>query len=838
MNAKRLSLVLVVVLVALLAVQMRTYAQGGPSFTVSFNPEGSTQVGQSVKIHVKVNASTYGASKITVSCGGVSKVETSEIEYDSTWSTNGCSSGGQSVLVCAKTAPDEQWQQANCQQFGYGLTGSNPNIPNAQFWADTGNLQLPNCTTMHWRVSGATSVNIDGANKDLNGDERICPTVTTKYSLSATGPGGTAYLNFSVTVTTAPQPQSQGPTNSTSNDQRNIPSQPGRPTLAQARQQGTPGGVDVVVYCAAKGYGGPSNAPDNSANAAYSWKCGNVSLGDFTQVCRDVYGDSFHPVNVMGANRLGGWRCVQGGNANSAPAKPQLPANCSGVLPPHLVIGQKATVTQEGDGHNLRTGNGLNEPIRGNLRVGDVVVVIGGPRCTDGYQWWQLQTANKGTWWAAEADALKYWLEQGIQPANQPIGVPVQPSTDNRSCGNAPATRLSQGMRARVARSVNGQGRVRTGPSQDYQITKVVPVGTEFSVTGQPKCAGNSLWYPIQVDDGTNGWMMEGWTENFGPDYYLEPVGQTANNQSSQPVPPTAVPQTRISTTAIPATIIPQNLYQCAVAHAPGDRGWFPEAYAAETIGDGECVSYVKWYFLNKYGANLVRWGNQGLNCAHGDAKEWANTARVCGWPVDQTPMVGTIVVWQDNCPVNNKGDLLTGPAGHVAVVTQVQDKNNILVYEQNWYNPTPGPNHGPDHQVHGDTPYRIYPCMSFVHVPGTPGALSDLPKPSESNGIVTLKAVRVHIECLSCNPILGWDYAHDWVEFYTPNQEFMHKGFSVHLSYSPEAAVDWSLTLPANGVLVRLMLDSHKLGKIAKEEGLSLQQLSNPNAWYATYTK
>jgi hypothetical protein len=98
---------------------------------------------------------------------------------------------------------------------------------------------------------------------------------------------------------------------------RNVPFAPGIPSLAQARQASTPGGVDVSVYCAALGYDShPGNAPDGSANAAYSWYCVDANgrtftLGDWNVVCFDVYGEGFVAINSLDVNRIGGWRCVQ-----------------------------------------------------------------------------------------------------------------------------------------------------------------------------------------------------------------------------------------------------------------------------------------------------------------------------------------------------------------------------------------------------------------------------------------------------------------------------------------------------------------------------------------------
>ena len=65
----------------------------GPNFSLSFSPGGGAQVGQDVNIHIKVDSANPGATKINVSCGGVSKGETSEVEFDSTWRTGDCPGG-------------------------------------------------------------------------------------------------------------------------------------------------------------------------------------------------------------------------------------------------------------------------------------------------------------------------------------------------------------------------------------------------------------------------------------------------------------------------------------------------------------------------------------------------------------------------------------------------------------------------------------------------------------------------------------------------------------------------------------------------------------------------
>ena len=101
----------------------------GPSIQLSFDPGGGAQAGQDVNIHIRVNSNNPGAAKINVSCGSVSKGETSEVEFDSTWRTNGCSEGNANVNVCTKASDDPNWQNPNCNGYGYSLSAVQQNNP-------------------------------------------------------------------------------------------------------------------------------------------------------------------------------------------------------------------------------------------------------------------------------------------------------------------------------------------------------------------------------------------------------------------------------------------------------------------------------------------------------------------------------------------------------------------------------------------------------------------------------------------------------------------------------------------------------------------------------------
>ena len=176
----------------------------GPNLSIfEFSPN-SVNVGDSVDIHVVVNSSNPGATKINVGCGGVSKTETSEVDFYSTWSTNGCAVGEAQVTVLTRDVNDPNWSNSNQFNKSYYLSVASTTIPvpSVSFHVDNANIQSGQCTTLYWDTQNADSVDIDGQGVSASGSEQTCPSVTQKYTLSAHNQSGTASRNITITVTT------------------------------------------------------------------------------------------------------------------------------------------------------------------------------------------------------------------------------------------------------------------------------------------------------------------------------------------------------------------------------------------------------------------------------------------------------------------------------------------------------------------------------------------------------------------------------------------------------------------------------------------------------------
>jgi peptidoglycan-associated lipoprotein len=76
--------------------------------------------------------------------------------------------------------------------------------PTATLSASPDSIQQGQSTTLTWQTGNATEITIDGLGTvPASGSRTVAPTITTNYTLTAKGPGGTQNANASVTVSAA-----------------------------------------------------------------------------------------------------------------------------------------------------------------------------------------------------------------------------------------------------------------------------------------------------------------------------------------------------------------------------------------------------------------------------------------------------------------------------------------------------------------------------------------------------------------------------------------------------------------------------------------------------------
>ncbi|MCX6054291.1 MAG: hypothetical protein NTZ74_05125 [Chloroflexi bacterium] len=190
----------------------------GPGLSIFSLSRSSATVGDQVTIHIKVNSSNPGATKINVSCGSVSKIETSEVEFDSVWYTNGCGEGNATATAYSRAVDDPDWVSPTVSSSSLYLSNPQSSVasPTANFYADSTNINKGNCTNIHWSSSNANSVDIDGSFVDSSGSQQVCPTVTKKYTLTAHGQNSDASRNLTIVVSTQQSSSNTTPSSSSS----------------------------------------------------------------------------------------------------------------------------------------------------------------------------------------------------------------------------------------------------------------------------------------------------------------------------------------------------------------------------------------------------------------------------------------------------------------------------------------------------------------------------------------------------------------------------------------------------------------------------------------------
>jgi len=83
---------------------------------------------------------------------------------------------------------------------------------------------------------------------------------------------------------------------------------------------------------------------------------------------------------------------------------------CPGTLTSRLFVGQYAQIAAGGSANRIRRGFGTNFTQVGRAEPGEMVYVLAGPECNDGYAWWRVETFDGVTGWTAEASSDEYWI--------------------------------------------------------------------------------------------------------------------------------------------------------------------------------------------------------------------------------------------------------------------------------------------------------------------------------------------------------------------------------------------------------------------------------------------
>jgi len=180
-------------------------------------------------------------------------------------------------------------------------------------------------------------------------------------------------------------------------------------------------------------------------------------------------------------------------------------SNCASS---QLHVGDSAYVSYEGGKNRLRSTPDTHPSnnIIGEILPGEVVEIIGGPKCNYGWILWKVFTTDDKTGWTPESDGDEFWL------------IPI---TTRQFCSDALPSRLIAGEMAFVEEEPDLANRVRSEPKTSAEIIDRIEPKGKMEVLEGPECGERAHWWKVKsVKTGIVGWTMESRED----EYYLAPI--------------------------------------------------------------------------------------------------------------------------------------------------------------------------------------------------------------------------------------------------------------------------------------------------------------------------
>jgi serine/threonine protein kinase len=147
-----------------------------------------------------------------------------------------------------------------------------------------------------------------------------------------------------------------------------------------------------------------------------------------------------------------------------------------------------------------------SENIIGYASEGEVMEVLGGPKCNYGWILWEIRTAGGLQGWTPESDGSSFFLE---------------PMPSRLVCSGAPKTHLEIGMQAFVGLLPPVPNRVRKDAGGNGKVLGQIPPGGKMRIIDGPECRDNLVWWKVEAPSyGLIGWTAEG--DSSG--YWLLPI--------------------------------------------------------------------------------------------------------------------------------------------------------------------------------------------------------------------------------------------------------------------------------------------------------------------------
>lgn len=138
------------------------------------------------------------------------------------------------------------------------------------------------------------------------------------------------------------------------------------------------------------------------------------------------------------------------------------------------------------------------------------IVVLDGPTCNEGYNWWRVRTTVVDV-------VYEGYVAEANRAGTELITVPRQAACHS-------PLRLSIGEQGRVIYNDHSPKRLRDAPTVNGGIITELIENVPIQIIGGPVCADSYNWWQVRVLASTpfEGWMAEGGPAN----YWIAPISE------------------------------------------------------------------------------------------------------------------------------------------------------------------------------------------------------------------------------------------------------------------------------------------------------------------------
>jgi hypothetical protein len=179
--------------------------------------------------------------------------------------------------------------------------------------------------------------------------------------------------------------------------------------------------------------------------------------------------------------------------------EPELPC----LTPLKLGVGERFDILNN---VRIREEPSLTSLTRTVVSAGSFVTILSGPKCAEGYNWWQVRAVVLGV-------TYEGWLAEGNRFGDIYVNVP--PEGDGTVCDFP--LHLDIGQRVQVMYNDGKPKNLRNAPDTSATILYELVEGVPMIIIGGPLCADTYNWWQVSILSSMEvvGWLAEGGPANY-----------------------------------------------------------------------------------------------------------------------------------------------------------------------------------------------------------------------------------------------------------------------------------------------------------------------------------